>query len=146
MPLVAPAAEWERLSNRLRGAVPEAFDLAARALNLLDSEWKNPGFGRHDTSAIDGRSLGRIPMLDLDSALAAVKFARSEANTWARVDLDERRRRATDCLAGLKQHRELRAKCSSATSPTTPNSPKKPCPRLSPPTANLLSPLRCLEV
>ena len=85
-------------------------------------------------------------MLDLDSALAAVKFARSEANTWACVDLDERRRRATDSLAGLKQHRELRAKSSSATSPTTPNSPKKPCPRLSPPTANLLSPLRSLEV
>ena len=73
----------------------------------MDSEWKNPGFGRHYTSAIDGRSLGRIPMLDLDSALAAVKFARSEANTWARVDLDERRRRVSDCLAGLKQHREL---------------------------------------
>lgn len=46
-------------------------------------------------------------MLDLDSALAAVKFARSESLSWARVDLDERRRRVTDCLAGLKQHREL---------------------------------------
>jgi prolyl-tRNA editing enzyme YbaK/EbsC (Cys-tRNA(Pro) deacylase) len=107
MPLVAPAAEWDGLFKRLRGAVPEAFDSASRALNLMDGEWKNPGFGRHYTSAIDGRSLGRIPMLDLDSALAAVKFARSEANTWARVDLDERRRRVSDCLAGLKQHREL---------------------------------------
>jgi len=112
MPLVAPAAKWESLSKRLRGAVPEAFDSASRGLNLMDSEWKNPGFGRHYTYAIDGRSLGRIPMLDLDSALAAVKFARSEANTWVRVDLDERRRRVTDCLAGLKSRRAcLRDEC-----------------------------------
>ena len=107
MPIVAPAAEWDSLFKKLRTAVPEAFTSDERALNLFEGEWKNPGFGRHYTSAIDGRSLGRIPMLDLDSALAAVKFAKSEALTWSRVEVDERRRRVNDCLAGLKQHREL---------------------------------------
>ncbi len=107
MPIIAPAAEWDSLSRRLRGAVPQAFDSEGRVLNLLEGEWKNPGYGRHYTSAVDGRSLGRIPMLDLDPALAAVKFAKSEARAWAAIDLDERRRRVTDCLAALKQHREL---------------------------------------
>ncbi|MGB2666240.1 MAG: aldehyde dehydrogenase family protein, partial [Candidatus Acidiferrum sp.] len=107
MPIIAPAAEWDSLSKKLRVAAPEAFDSQNRVLNLLDGEWKNPGFGRHYESAIDGRSLGRIPMLDLDSALTAVKFAKSEALAWSRVDLDERRRRVTECLAGLEQHREL---------------------------------------
>lgn len=107
MPIVAPAAEWDSLSKKLRATAPEAFDSEGRVLNLLDGEWKNPGFGRHYVCAIDGRNLGHIPMLDLDSALAAVKFAKSEALTWSRVDLDERRRRVAECLTDLKQHREL---------------------------------------
>jgi len=107
MPIIAPAAEWDSLCQKLRGAAPEAFDSEGRVLNLLDGEWKNPGFGRHYESAIDGRSLGRIPMLDLDSALAAVKFAKSESYNWSCVDLDKRRRHVAECLAGLKQQREL---------------------------------------
>jgi acyl-CoA reductase-like NAD-dependent aldehyde dehydrogenase len=107
MPIIAPAAEWDSLFQKLRGTAPEAFDSEGRVLNLLDGEWKNPGYGRHYTSAIDGRSLGRIPMLDLDSALIAVKFAKSESHNWSRVGLDERRRRVIECLAGLKKHREL---------------------------------------
>lgn len=107
MPIIAPAAEWDSLSSQLRSVAPEAFDSEGRVLNLLDGEWKHPGFGRHYTCAIDGRSLGRIPMLDLDSALAAVKFAKSESHAWAATDLDERRRRVSDCLSDLKRYREL---------------------------------------
>jgi len=107
MPLIAPAAEWDSLSRKMAAEVPEVFASEGRVLNLFEGEWKNVGFERHYTSAIDGRSLGRIPMLDLDSALAAGKFAKSEARSWAAVDLDERRRRVSACLAGLKQHREL---------------------------------------
>ena len=107
MPLIAPAAEWDSLSRKMAAEVPEAFASEGRVLNLFEGEWKNVGFERHYTSAIDGRSLGRIPMLDLDSALAAGKFAKSEARSWAAVDLDERRRRVSACLAGLKQRREL---------------------------------------
>ena len=36
-----------------------------------------------------------------------MKFAKSEAAAWAKTDLDERRRRVSECLAGLKQRKEL---------------------------------------
>jgi len=107
MPIIAPAAEWDFLSQKLRHAAPEAFDSQGRLLNLSEGDWKNPGFGRHYESPVDGRSLGRIPMLDLDPALAAVKYAKSESLAWSRTDLDERKCRVSDCLAALKQHREL---------------------------------------
>jgi hypothetical protein len=46
-------------------------------------------------------------MIDLETARTAVKFAKSEAANWAKVDLDERRRRVDDCLAGLQKQKEL---------------------------------------
>src|SRR5260370_4246987 len=69
--------------------------------------WGGLGVGRHYTSAVDGLSLGRIPMIDLETARRAVKFAKSEAASWATVELDERRRRVSDCLEGLRKQREL---------------------------------------
>jgi acyl-CoA reductase-like NAD-dependent aldehyde dehydrogenase len=107
MPIIAPCAEWDTLANNLRSAAPECFFSDGRVLNLVEGEWKHPGFGRHYESSVDGRSLGRIPMLDLDTALSAVKFAKLEAAAWAQVDSDERRRRVSECLDQLKQHREL---------------------------------------
>ena len=68
MPIIAPAAEWGSLSARLKAEAPEAFDSEGRVLNLMEAEWKEPGFGRHYESPIDGRSLGRIPMIDLETA------------------------------------------------------------------------------
>jgi len=73
----------------------------------MEGEWSHPGAGRHYESAVDGCSLGRIPMLDLEAARRAVKFAKSEAADWAAVDLDERRRRVSVCLDGLREQREL---------------------------------------
>jgi len=107
MPQVAAVAEWDFLQTRMRGLIPEAFDNENRVLNLLEGEWKEPGFGRHYTSAVDGRSLGRIPMLELDAARRAVKFAKQEAAGWAAVDFDQRRQRVTECLQQLKKEREL---------------------------------------
>jgi acyl-CoA reductase-like NAD-dependent aldehyde dehydrogenase len=107
MPLIAPAAEWDRIVRRLKTEAPEAFLSDGRVLNLIEGEWREPGFGRHYTSAVDGLSLGRIPMIDLETARRAVKFAKSEAASWATVELDERRRRVSDCLEGLRKQREL---------------------------------------
>ncbi len=107
MPLIAPSAEWGSLSAKLKAEAPEAFDAEGRVLNLMEGEWKEPGFGRHYETPIDGRSIGRIPMIDLEAARSAVKYAKSEASHWAKADLDERRRRVTDCLAGLKKQKEL---------------------------------------
>src|ERR1700722_20519663 len=105
MPQVAAVAEWDVLQARTRALVPEAFNAESRVLNLLEGEWKEPGFGRHYTSAVDGRSLGRIPMLELDAARRAVKFAKNEAAEWAKVDFDRRRQLVTDCLQQLKKER-----------------------------------------
>jgi len=107
MPMVAPIAEWESLSARIKSETPEAFDSEGRVLNLIEGEWKDPGFGRHYESPIDGRSLGRIPMIDLETARTAVKFAKAEAAGWARTDLDERRQCVSECLAGLQKQKEL---------------------------------------
>jgi acyl-CoA reductase-like NAD-dependent aldehyde dehydrogenase len=107
MPIVAPVADWSGLFARIKSEAPEAFDSEGRALNLIEGEWKDPGFGRHYESPIDGRSLGRIPMIELETARTAVKFAKAEAAGWTRTDLDERRRRVNDCLAGLQKQKDL---------------------------------------
>jgi acyl-CoA reductase-like NAD-dependent aldehyde dehydrogenase len=107
MPRIAPVAEWKSLQARLRSGAAEAFAGDGRVLNLMEGNWTEPGFGRHYESPVDGSSLGRLPMIELDTARAAVKFAKSEARPWAAVDLDERRRRVSLCLDGLREHREL---------------------------------------
>ena len=110
MPMIAPAAEWDVVFRSLVSEVPEAFTSDGRALNLIEGEWQHPGFGKHYDSAVDGRSLGRIPMIELEVARSAVKFARLEAGVWAQTDLDERRRRVTACLEGLRKRRDLIAR------------------------------------
>src|ERR1700739_1008810 len=107
MPIVAPVAEWSGLFARMKAEAPEAFDSEGRVLNLMEGEWKDPGFGKHYESPIDGRSLGRIPMIELEAARMAVKFAKSEVPGWAKTDWDESRRRVSECLAGLKKQKEL---------------------------------------
>jgi delta 1-pyrroline-5-carboxylate dehydrogenase len=107
MPQVAPVAEWATLSQRLRTEIPEAFTSDGRVLNLIEGEGKEPGFGRHYESPVDGRSLGRIPMIELEVARRALRFAKAEATAWAALDLDQRRRRVAECLDGLREPREL---------------------------------------
>ena len=104
---ISPVAEWDKVIKRTTSEAPEAFGSDNMALNLTEGDWSHPGSGRHYESAVDGRSLGRIPMLDIETARSAVAFAKSEALTWAGVDLDERRRRVALCLDGLREHREL---------------------------------------
>ena len=95
----APTAEWDTIVRRSKTEAPEAFLPDGHLLNLIEGERQEPGFGRRYTSAVDGRSLGRISMIDLEAARRAVKYARSEANPT--VELDERRRRVAACLAGV---------------------------------------------
>ena len=107
MYIISAKADWNFVFQKLCGAAPEAFASDGRVLNLIEGEWMEPGFGRHYESSIDGRSLGRIPMVALDVAKSAARFSKSEAAHWTSVDLDERRRRVKECLDGLRSHREL---------------------------------------
>lgn len=105
--MIAPGMEWTHVLGQLRAAAPEAFGADAHVLNLIEGEWGFAGHGKHYSTAVDGSELGRMPMIDLDTAKRAVKFAAHEHELWSRVDLDERRRRVADCLAELRRHRDL---------------------------------------
>jgi acyl-CoA reductase-like NAD-dependent aldehyde dehydrogenase len=107
MPQIASIADWAPLFQRFKAEVPEALTSDGRVLNLIEGEWKEPGFGRHYESPVDGRSLGRIPMIELEVARRAVRFAKAEAANWASLDLDRRRQQVALCLEGLRKQREL---------------------------------------
>lgn len=105
--MISPKAEWPRLMTQLRAAVPEAFNSSGHVLNLYEGTWTNAGKGREYYSPVDGTHLGRLPMLDLETGLRAVRFAKGEFHNWAATSLDERRRRVSACLAALRKHRDL---------------------------------------
>jgi Ala-tRNA(Pro) deacylase len=117
---------------------------------------KNPEFGRHYSSAIDGRSLGRIPMLGLDCELRTFKVGIN--NVHSRGDREEVfggiGQPSKGCFVGAiwfwLSLQDRREKNSSAISPTIRNFLKKLRPRLSPPSVKAvkarLLPLWCAEV
>ncbi|MBV9282804.1 MAG: aldehyde dehydrogenase family protein [Chloroflexi bacterium] len=101
--------EWPTIYDRARAILPEAFGEGGRVLNLVEGEWGYPGHGKRYISACDGTELGFLPMLDLETARRAVRFAAAEREAWSNLDLDERRRRVADCLAELREHRQILA-------------------------------------
>ena len=46
-------------------------------------------------------------MLDAAAARRAVEFAAREFSSWSKIDLNERKRRISECLAGLRENHEL---------------------------------------
>jgi acyl-CoA reductase-like NAD-dependent aldehyde dehydrogenase len=108
--MVATAADWPRVLAAARAAVPEAFGGDGRPLNLVGAGWGEPGAPRPCTSPVDGRVLGDLPALNLAAAQRAIDDAARAAREWARVDLDERRRRVSVCLDALRAHRDLIAR------------------------------------
>lgn len=107
---MARSMGWSGLSAQLRALVPEAFTSDDRVLNLVGPEWGTPGQPKNYCSPVDGTVLGTLPMMELDDARRAVRIAAAEGTAWARVDLDERRRRVGDCVQRLREHRELIAR------------------------------------
>ena len=107
--VIKPEAEWPALTARMRAVAPEAFTPEGQALNLIEGEWQQPGYGKSYQSPVDATPLGRIPMIDLEVALRAVRFGAEEAADWARRDLDERRRLVAECVRLLREQRELLA-------------------------------------
>ena len=90
--------------------MPEAFGSDGNPLNLIEGQWSDSGNGKRYSTAVDGSELGRMPMIDLETAKLAVKFGAQEHESWAMVDLDERRRRVIECLDLLRGQRDLIAK------------------------------------
>ncbi|HYE04560.1 MAG TPA: aldehyde dehydrogenase family protein [Planctomycetota bacterium] len=104
---VIPEAEWPKLLARVRAVIPEAFDANGNVLNLLEGGWSQPGHGKHYASPVDGSELGRMPMIDAETAKHAVRFAANEFLSWLKVDLDERKRRVSTAVDALRQHADL---------------------------------------
>lgn len=105
--MIAPGFEWPHLLGQLKAAAPEAFGSDGNLLNLLEGDWGHPGHGKHVYTAVDGSELGRLPMLDLDVAKRAVRFAAQEHEQWSKVSLDTRKARVADALEQLRAHRDL---------------------------------------
>ncbi len=105
--MIAPGLDWPNLLSQLKAAIPEAFAANGDPLNLIEGAWGHPGHGKHYYTAVDGSELGRIPMLDLDTAKRAVRFAAQEHQQWSKVSLDTRKARVADCLEQLRTHRDL---------------------------------------
>jgi acyl-CoA reductase-like NAD-dependent aldehyde dehydrogenase len=97
------------LYARVQAILPEAFGADGQILNLIEGEWGHPGHGRRSLAPCDATRLCTFPMIDLETALRAVRFAAAEHTCWTRVDLDERRQRTAACVAELRRHRELLA-------------------------------------
>lgn len=106
---IAPHAEWARLVADLRTASPEVWGSDGGVLNLVEGDWGHAGRAKPYISPVDGTVLGGLPMVDVETALRATRFAAAEHNTWSRTDLDERRRRVSECLDLLRGQRELLA-------------------------------------
>jgi acyl-CoA reductase-like NAD-dependent aldehyde dehydrogenase len=109
MPQIKPGTEWETLYGRLVEIAPEAFLPDGQVLNLVGGEWGQPGNGKQFISPVDGSPLARFPFLDVEAARNAVRLAADEHGPWSQTPLEERKRRVTETLESMKQHRELLA-------------------------------------
>ncbi|MBC8084404.1 MAG: aldehyde dehydrogenase family protein, partial [Hymenobacter sp.] len=105
--IISPQVEFSGLLNQMKIVVPEVFSPDGKILNLLEGRWQQIGTPREFTSPVDGSQLGWMPMLNRETALRGVLFAKGEAAAWAATDLDERKRKVQDCLVQLRQHVEL---------------------------------------
>lgn len=108
--IVSPQVEFKHLLNQVEKATPEIFDAKNRFLNLVEGEWKFAGKPRDFVSPIDGKTLAALPFLDEGTVLLAVRFAKKEAADWAKVELDERRAKVSDCVKHLRANVDLIAK------------------------------------
>lgn len=109
IPQIVQGMEWAALYAEAQTILPDAFRSDGHVLNLIEGAWGHAGHGRHAISPVDGTNLALFPMIDLDTALHAVRFAAGEHETWSSVPLDERKRRVADCLAELRTHQHLLA-------------------------------------
>jgi acyl-CoA reductase-like NAD-dependent aldehyde dehydrogenase len=106
---LAAGTDWSTLVKRAQIVTPEAFGFEGQPLNLVGGEWGQPGRGKAFHSSVDGSTLGRFPMLELEPAKRAVRAAAAEFKAWSRTDLDERRRRVSAAADRIRAQRELLA-------------------------------------
>src|ERR1700722_5767520 len=98
---------WEAYSRCVQAA-PEAFD-SDRLRNLVGGEWRRIGIPGDHVNAVDGTPIPGPPLVNHEEAEAAVDYAVTEHELWAKVELEERRSRVSDAVDALIEHRDLLA-------------------------------------
>lgn len=106
---IAEQHRWSTIARRLRQAAPEAFADDGAPLNCIAGTWGQPGNGKSLISPVDATVLGRLPMIDLDAARAAVAAAAGESPAWAKLPLDARIGKIRAWTTAMKTHRDLLA-------------------------------------
>ena len=97
-----PGTSWDEVYARARSAAPEAFD-ADRIANLAGGEWQRIGDPGEHTTPVDGSRLQGPPRISHDQAVEAVSYAKREHDAWQSVDLDERKSRVAEAVAGMRE-------------------------------------------
>ena len=102
---VKKGADWASVFGNARALAPEAFD-QDRISNLILGEWRSVGIPAAHLTPVDQTPIPGPPKIDHDTAIEAVSFAAQQHKNWAKVDLDERKRRVALALDGLREARD----------------------------------------
>lgn len=102
---LAPGTSWAQTFERARLAAPVAFT-SDRILNLIEGRWiQNGEVGDHRTP-VDGTQIPGPPRIEHRAAELAAAGAVREHQWWAKVDLDERRRRVLSAVKAMAENRD----------------------------------------
>ena len=105
---VKPGHTFADAFTAARKVAPDAFG-DDRLSNLWGGQWQADGEPRAATSPVDGSAVVGPPMLDSQTARAAMEATVAQHDTWRRVPLSERTERVRAAAARLAEHRELLA-------------------------------------
>ncbi|KIH98369.1 dehydrogenase [Streptomonospora alba] len=106
--MLKPGTEWTTLYQRCREIAPEAF-AADRVHNHWGGRWRADGEPRLAVSPVDGTEIAGPPMIDADTAEAAVRAAADQHRTWRVTPLEERRARVRATVEAWGEHRDTLA-------------------------------------
>ena len=76
--VIVRGADWGTVYKSAQAIAPDALRDHGQVLNLVEGMWGRPGHGKPFDSPCDGTTLCTFPMLDLPTALKAVRFAAGE--------------------------------------------------------------------
>ena len=99
--------EWASVLAKAQEVAPEAFGEGGHFLNLIAGRWGTSGHPKTILSPIDGSAIGKLPMIDLEAGLVAVRAAAEEGRVWGRVPLEERKAKVLAAVEEMRKHREL---------------------------------------
>jgi len=105
---VKKGTDWNSVYAQAMAIAPEAFD-ADRINNLVMGKWLSVGNPSLHVNPVDQQLIQGPPKVDHQTAIDAVSDAARQHVLWGKVDLDERKVRVSQALAGLRSARDTLA-------------------------------------